>query len=83
MNSPDQKPFAIVSSYGSFQRFADLGLCVFTLQHVMRMTAGLEELYNEIFDDGKLLGGPGTSPTDLKRHYEVLSSILYTRISRN
>ena len=68
MNSPDQNPFAIVLSCGSFQRFADLGLCVSILQRVMRMTAGLEELYSEILYNGKWLRGPGTFPTDLKRH---------------
>lgn len=67
VNSPDQNPLAIFSSYRLFQRFVDLGLRIFVLQHVMRMTAGLEELYNEIFYDGKLLRGPGTSLSDLKR----------------
>ena len=71
-SSPDQNPFARVLSYGPFQRFADLGLRVFPLRHVMRMTAGLEELCNTIFYDGKLICGPRTSPTDPKRQLSSL-----------
>ena len=40
LTTPQQNPFAHVLSYGPFQRFTDIGLRVYTLRHVMRMTAG-------------------------------------------
>ena len=72
LSTSGQNPFAGALSYGPFQRFADLGLRVFVLRHVMRMSAGLEDVCNQIFYDAKLICGPGTSPTDPKRHLSNL-----------
>ena len=62
-----QNPFVHVQSFGPFQRFSELGMPVFLLREVMRMSAGLEDVANTIFYDSKLISGPGTSLNDPKR----------------
>ncbi|CAF9924432.1 MAG: hypothetical protein ALECFALPRED_002759 [Alectoria fallacina] len=56
-----QNPFVNV------QRFSELGMSVFLLREVMRMSAGLEDVANTVFYDSKLICGPGTSLNDPKR----------------
>ena len=79
LTTTEQNLFAMVQEYGPFQRFADLGLRVFVLRHVMRMTAGLEDLYNTVVYDSKLICGPGTSINDPKRR---ISSIIHDIVQR-
>lgn len=57
-----QNPFVHILIYGPFERWVDLGMRVFMLKEVMRMTAGLEAISNEVFYESKLVCGEGTSP---------------------
>ena len=60
LTTPEQNPFSNIQSFGPFQRWSLLGVPVFLLKEVMRMTAGLETIANDLFYDAKLICGPGT-----------------------
>ena len=60
LSTPEENPFLNIQSFGPFQRWSLLGVPVFLLKEVMRMTAGLEAIANDLFYDGKLVRGPGT-----------------------
>ena len=60
LTTPEENPFSNIQSFGPFQRWSLLGVPVFLLKEVMRMTAGLEAIANDLFYDGKLVRGPGT-----------------------
>ena len=72
LTTKDTNPFFQIQSYGPFQRWSELGMPVFLLKEVMRMTAGLEDISNTIFYDSKLVRGPGTSLDDPKREMSCL-----------
>ncbi len=52
---------------------------IYVLKHVMRMTAGLEDLCNKIFYKYILICGPGTSVSDHNRRLSVAIQDFYQR----
>ncbi len=79
LSTKTENPFAVVQSYGPFQRFADIGIPIYVLKHVMRMTAGLEDLCNKIFYKYILICGPGTSVSNPNRRLSVAIQDFYQR----
>ena len=79
LSTKSENPFAIVQSYGPFQRFADIGMPIYVLKHVMRMTAGFEDLCNKIFYKYILIYRPGTSVSDPNRRLSVAIQDFYQR----
>ena len=67
LSTPAQNPFHHVQSFGPFQRWTELGMPVFPLREIMRMTNGLEDLCNVVFYSSKLIPGPTTALNDPMR----------------
>ena len=59
LTTPKENPFSNIQSFGPFQRWSLLGVPVFLLKEVMRRTAGLEAIANEILYGAKLVCGTG------------------------
>ncbi|KAL8735473.1 MAG: hypothetical protein Q9181_002795 [Wetmoreana brouardii] len=67
--------FKAVLEYSSFKRLIDSGYPHFMLKESMRMIAGLKDIANDLFYEGKLLDGPGTSLAERPKTFAWLELI--------
>ena len=67
LTTPAENPFSNIQGLGPFQRWSSLGAPAFLLKEVIRMTAGLEAIANDLFYDAKMVCGPGTELDDPQR----------------